>query len=164
MIGAVEPFLDINAVYQAAKDRRHGTRWIERYLQIPWSDTDKGMAGTHCWGLIRCIYRNEIGIELPAYGDWSIERRLTIEAQIEKQRLMWQPVGVVDRGDIVWRLLPQAFDVVLFKTTKRNVLPDHVGMLIDDRTIINTDRSAGPHLIDIKEEAHRITEIRRYNG
>lgn len=41
-----------------------------KYLGIPYADHGRTKAGLDCWGLVRLIYRDELGIELPS---WSAE-------------------------------------------------------------------------------------------
>lgn len=41
--------------------------WVLKYMNIPFKEKGRDFDGCDCWGLIRLIYKNELGIELPNY-------------------------------------------------------------------------------------------------
>jgi len=43
--------------------------WWQRYLDgpVPYKSKGRDMSGCDCWGLLRLVYRDVLGIELPSY-------------------------------------------------------------------------------------------------
>ena len=130
------------------------THWSERYVGIPFADLGRGPAGCDCYGLVRHVYREELGIGLPDYlGYGSAEEHGEIAALIDgATRLpMWVPVEGT----------PVAFDVAVFR---RGRLQTHVGLIVRRGLMI--------HMVDedcAKIEgcatgpwAHRLTGVWRH--
>lgn len=42
---------------------------FERYLGVPYRDMGRSLAGCDCWGLLWLFYRDELGVDLPDYGE-----------------------------------------------------------------------------------------------
>ena len=41
--------------------------WANKYMIIPFVEKGRSFDGADCYGLVRLIYKNELGIELPDY-------------------------------------------------------------------------------------------------
>ncbi len=97
-------------------------RWAERYLQIPFCEKGRSRAGVDCYGLVRLIYQDQRGIELPSYD----EQYATTADRTEITALL--------RGELAsrWREIPLAeageFDGVIFRLYGQ---PTHVGLVLD---------------------------------
>jgi cell wall-associated NlpC family hydrolase len=130
-----------------------GEMWAQRYLRIPWSDEDRGENGTHCWGLVRLIYKRELGIILPAYGI-SPDNQDRVAARINSERGRWMPVPGSEC---------QAFDVAIFSMLGGRL--SHVGVFISGSRILQTLKKPGPHIIEAgSPQARRLVDVRRYRG
>lgn len=99
--------------------------WSDRYLGIPWSRDDRGAHGTHCWGLVRLVYAEQLDIELEDFG--AARSRLENAAIVADRRRRW-PWRIVDRAG--------PFDVVVFR---RGKVDDHIGIMIDARLMLHVD-------------------------
>lgn len=45
--------------------------WTNDYIKIPFGDKGRDRKSCDCWGLVRLIYRDRLGIELPELLDYS---------------------------------------------------------------------------------------------
>jgi cell wall-associated NlpC family hydrolase len=110
--------------------------WSAGYVGTVYSDKDNGAAGCHCWGLLRLVFRQEKGIELPDFETVSPDDVDEIAALIH---------GAVDLG--LWRRVdrPQAFDGALFRRGRHD---SHVGVMIDRRHMLHSDREAGAAIVE----------------
>lgn len=96
------------------------SHWTERFVGIPFADLGRDRSGCDCYGLVRLVYREELGISLPDYlGYASAEEHGEIAALIDgASRLpMWVPVEGT----------PVAFDIAVFR---RGRLQTHVGLIV----------------------------------
>lgn len=41
--------------------------WWRKYVGVPYKDFGRSTDGCDCWGLLRLVYAEEFGIELPSY-------------------------------------------------------------------------------------------------
>lgn len=100
---------------------------FDRYVGIPWAEQACGLAACNCWGLVRLIYRERRGIELPSYSDRiaSAADAAEIDALIADLRPDWDeiPAGA-----------ETAFDLVLLR---RGRFISHVGMAIEPGRLIH---------------------------
>ena len=85
--------------------------WSDKYTGIPYQDESSSFGGCDCWGLVRLVYQNELGIELPDYGRRPLESAVAYlrraKRLIEQESFRW-PRAVS----------PQPFDVVLVRNGK----------------------------------------------
>jgi cell wall-associated NlpC family hydrolase len=43
--------------------------WANTYIGLPYADHGRTRDGCDCWGLVRLVYRDRLGIELPSLAD-----------------------------------------------------------------------------------------------
>ena len=78
--------------------------WSNAYIGIPYQLHGRELDGLDCWGLLRAVYRNELGRELPSYAD-AYENTLDEEgltAAFRDVEGLWQPVSEPREFDAVW--------------------------------------------------------------
>lgn len=112
--------------------------WAEKYMGARFKDAGEHGPGLHCWGLVRLVYAQELGIELPSYGEIAADELIRIARQIERSTATasWREVG-----------RPQAFDVVLMTGPALPGMklrqPFHVGVMIDEKRLLHIERQTG---------------------
>lgn len=131
-----------------------------KYIQLRYVENDRtGAVGVDCWGLVRLIYQQELGIDLPLYSEVSTSNLLevlrtmnTASTQVNKP---WIELG--DGGRAC------CFDLVAMTVASGRRI-GHVGLMIDANNMIHADRGVG---VVIQEVTHplicnRIVQYYRY--
>ena len=104
----------------------HAVHWSADYIGAPWSARGRDHSGLDCWGLVRLVYLERLGRDLPDFeGYVSGHEKRDIDALIAGERA---------KGD--WREVDQAepFDIAVFRTGK---LATHLGVMIDARRMLH---------------------------
>lgn len=96
---------------------------IEKYIGIPYVAKARSETASDCWGLLCMFYKNELGIDLPAY---------TVEYDTETPEGFKQLAEVVATGclDSQWEKVTelQFGDVLLFRVQG---FPIHCGVFLE---------------------------------
>jgi probable lipoprotein NlpC len=103
--------------------------WWDKYIKIPFVEKGRDESGSDCWGLVRLIYKNELGIDLPSY-DWTYNNTLerkNIAAQIEENK---KHSWVISDN-------PKEFDVILLSVGGS---PMHVGVITKKNHMIHCSK------------------------
>jgi hypothetical protein len=102
--------------------------WTNDYIGIPYLSGGRDRAGSDCWGLVRLVYREQYGIDLPSYGeiDYDAANIAQTAGLIADHRDQWQDVQD-----------PCAGDVVLLRIEG---YPAHVGVMIDATRMLHVHR------------------------
>ena len=113
--------------------------WVREYQSIPFVDGGRGHDGCDCWGLIRLVYLEQLGIELPSYGEISAYQvNKKAEAFLAGSAVTdwWLPID----GD------PQSFDVVVMRAHGHREV-GHCGLVLPDGRILHTEEKTGPVIV-----------------
>lgn len=110
--------------------------WSAGYVGTPYVDHGRGADGCDCWGLVRLVLQQERQIDLPSYMEISPAEVREIASAID---------GEVAAG--AWQTVarPAAFDVAVFR---RGRFDSHVGIMIDNRHMLHSDKQAGRACIE----------------
>ncbi len=106
--------------------------WAAEYLNIPFVPKGRTRAGVDCYGLVRLIYAEQLGIELPSYT----EDYATIHDTIEIEALL--------RGETAtrWKEIPLVsatmFDGLIFRIVGH---PKHFGLITSAPQFIHAMRN-----------------------
>lgn len=95
-------------------------------MSIPFVEKGRDETGCDCWGLVRLIYKNELGIDLPDYLD-------VYEDTNDKAAIM----GTIEtEGDSLWEHpdTPNMYDVVL---VHMRGVPMHMGIITKPNHMIH---------------------------
>ncbi|MDD5249634.1 MAG: NlpC/P60 family protein [Rhodocyclaceae bacterium] len=93
------------------------SRWVFDYLGKPWENGAQGPNAYDCWGLVRAVYREQLGIALPVV-DVDAHKPLAVCRAFADARMHsgWTPV---DRQAL------QEFDAIELSLGEK---PHHVGI------------------------------------
>jgi len=120
---------------------------LKSYIGIPYKDKGRDREGLDCWGLLRLVYREQLGIELPSYADGYS----TAEDQADVARLILDVRDRVPPGDVrPWRPVEKekGGDAVLIRIAGE---PMHVGVVVKPGEMIHVMRG-----IDVSLERYHL--------
>lgn len=93
--------------------------WTDAYIDLPYKIDGRDREGVDCWGLVQLVYREILGIALPAKNGWHEEAGsdwAKIAAMMKEEAQRWEDV-----------FRPSEFDVILMR---RGPLACHVGLCV----------------------------------
>lgn len=127
--------------------------WPTRYVGAPFADGGRGPVAFDCWGLVRAIYADQLGHDLPTYGDISSADLIRVARAMAGGQDRW---AVVDD--------PQPFDVALMSSGRGGRAAVHVGVAVDPIRIIHTEKATGAVIVPVEHLSirGRILGWRRY--
>lgn len=106
---------------------------MKGYVGIPFVDGGRDRAGCDCWGLVRLVYADHAGIDLPAYGEVSSHELLAVTRSLQEgaRNEAWKRADAEPR---------RALDVVLMKRLdKPGSVPTHVGVMLDAKRVLHVE-------------------------
>jgi len=124
---------------------------------MPFLDHGRDINGCDCWGLVRLIYREQLKIELPSYGEISAHDLVRVSDEIKSG----------SEASEVWviPMHPGKYDVVIMRRYGMRDI-GHVGMLVNDRNLIHVEAKTDAVIvpIDHMRVKHRIAGYRRHRS
>ena len=127
------------------------THWSARYVGLPFGD---GPGQVTCWSLVRRVYAQEFGIDLPSYGEISsldllrVARAMADGAAGES----WAAVAEPKEGDIC-----------LMRSARGGSAIVHVGVMADARNLLHVEEAKAAVIVPLSHfsVATRIAGWRR---
>lgn len=120
------------------------------YVGVPFGT---GPGQDTCWSLVARVYREQLGVDLPAYGEVSATDLLRIaKAMDQGQQDGWVPVEA-----------PAAFDVCLMRGPQGRAAVVHVGVMVDAVRVLHVERASAAVVVSVAHfmVAQRIAGYRR---
>jgi len=110
--------------------------WCAKYIGIPFADHGAATTGCDCWGLVRMVYADVLGVALPDFAcDYaSASDRASVTKLLETERSGWVEVDA-----------PRPLDVILINIQGR---PWHVGVVASAKKMLHISRGADVILDD----------------
>ncbi|MFP1683331.1 C40 family peptidase [Alloalcanivorax sp. C16-1] len=107
---------------------------LSDFIGIPFRAGGRDRSGCDCWGLLRLIYRERLGLELPSFDGYQEPVSAQSSALIQANRGDWQLVASRADWD-VGRAVPGELDAVLFTVGGR---PNHIGVVVAPGQMIHS--------------------------
>jgi len=131
--------------------------WVADYIGIPFTEKGRDWSGCDCWGLVRLVYLEHYGIEMPLYLDGyeSTKDGESVSKVIhyaEKQFDKWEQVKTPVPGDfVVCRIQDR---------------PWHVGLIVAPGIMLHSEIGIESTLAQINglRWKNRIEGYYRYHG
>ncbi len=127
--------------------------WWANYVGLPFEDGGRGPYSFDCWGLVREIYADRLGVALPSYGEISAR---------DLARIARTMGGAKDDG---WQAInvPRALDVVLMRSGRGGSCVVHVGVMVDGRRVLHVEAAAATAVVPLTHisVAGRVMGFRR---
>jgi cell wall-associated NlpC family hydrolase len=127
--------------------------WSARYVGLPFG---MGHGEVTCWSLVAMVYRDRLGVELPAYGEISARDLVRIARTMEARKDDgWCEVAV-----------PAAFDVCLMRSPRGGSAVCHVGVMVDGGRVLHVEEATAAVVVPVRHAsiAGRILGFRRQAG
>lgn len=127
---------------------------FDRFIGIPYLDRGRSIVGVDCYGLVRLVYRELRGIELPSH----VDRYVTAADQAAISSLIageLDPWEAIDKGSEI------AFDAVLIR---EGAHPSHIGMVVTPGLMLHVARGETSRIERYRAGAicHRVVGFFRY--
>jgi len=99
--------------------------WANKYIGIPYELNGRDKNKCDCYGLVRLIYKEVFGINLPSYSnEYTIESKNKDLTEIyNDNKVDWIEVTVPQAGDVVYLVI--------------GGYPKHVGVVVGDKLFIH---------------------------
>jgi cell wall-associated NlpC family hydrolase len=105
--------------------------WWNNYLYIPFQDKGRSEKGSDCYGLVRLIYKNELGIDLPSFDNYESTKK---RDQVSKN------INDVKDSLFVTPEKPKPFDIIILRFCN---LPMHIGIVTKNNFMLHCSKDVG---------------------
>ena len=103
--------------------------WWNKYVGIPFAEKGRTAQGVDCWGLVRLVYEQELGIVLPSY--------IEAYSSTQDKEVLAEVIAKESASRWVEKTDPQPFDVLVLRVEG---LPYHVGLYTHGGKFIHCER------------------------
>lgn len=112
-------------------------RWADAYAGLRFADGGRERPAVDCWGLVRLVYRERCGIDLPSYADISARDLMSVAIRVTAQSAHEPWIKAPE---------PRAFDVVVLAGRARiggrlRAALTHVGVMVDDSHVLHVEEA-----------------------
>ena len=115
------------------------TEWWSNYIGLPFEDGGRGPYHYDCWGLLRAVYMDRLGIALPSYGEISARDLVRVARAMDAGKDDgWLPVNE-----------PQALDVALMRSGSGGRLVVHVGVMVDTQRLLHVEQATAAAVVPV---------------
>ncbi|SDY55577.1 C40 family peptidase [Citreimonas salinaria] len=112
------------------------------YVGLPHRDHGRDRNGVDCWGLLRLVYAEQLGIDLPSYADRYADtaERAALDALLSDPdcRAPWAPVAAA-----------RPFDALLFRAGR---YAQHVAVAVDARHMLHVHARTASVIVPVADQ------------
>lgn len=112
-----------------------------RYVGLPFVDKGRDWAGIDCWGLLRLVYAETFGLDLPSFADGYA----TTADRVAVAALIGRSVGRATPWQTVASGAERPGDGILIREGGE---PRHVGIVVRPGRMLHATREAGAAVIE----------------
>lgn len=102
--------------------------WTDNYIGLPFIPDGRSRDGLDCWGLVKLVYEEQLGIILPSYDgvfkEDNIKNLRVVSDLMDKEREKWIRVEK-----------PTEFDVLMMRIQGRVI--SHVGIYLNKNKMLH---------------------------
>lgn len=128
---------------------------LAEYVGVPFVEHGRDGAGVDCWGLVRLVYAEKLGIALPDMSDGyaSTSDKETLQRLVTQGKSDWHQIDA--------RAL-SAYDVVLLS----NLGVPHIGLFAGEGLLLHVEPNSGTVLERLTDPriARRVREFYRHEA
>lgn len=118
--------------------------WVNNFIRIPFQSKGRSHEGADCWGLVRIVYDEMCGIDLPSLDTYDHTKdRQNMGKTIHVESTKWISIN---KGS------EKPFDVIVFKMVG---IPAHVGVVVGNGYMIHCQEAVGTCVEDYNSEKWR---------
>lgn len=131
-------------------------KWIAKYQNIPFVKQGWDFTGVHCWGLVHLIYKHELKVNLPTYGEISATDLRNVSKKITDGHNG-------DKWSVVERDKLKPFDVIVMKFAGSKRI-GHCGLYVGDGRVMHCEAATDVAIVPFSHHTvkNRIAAFRRY--
>lgn len=120
--------------------------WVRDYVGIPFVFGGSDHDGCDCWGLVRLIYREQLGVTLDRYSDINPRDMRRVARAVTEQA----------SSNVIWSEIdtPAEFDVVAMRIGAGSLLA-HVGIAVSERQFLHVENAAAASIVSFRDPMYR---------
>jgi len=119
---------------------------IDKYIGVPFEDRGESLNGADCYGIIRLIYRNELGIEIPSFHSSCHSTKAIFSDYIKQISQYWQ----LSKEPNLYDVIAMAHDPIHPRVVQ------HFGVYLGNGKMLHTLESIGTHIVNIDDMSYFI--------
>lgn len=113
--------------------------WWADYIGLPFHDGGRGPLAYDCWGLVRRVYADRLGVDLPIYGEISARDLARVARAMDAgQGNGWQAVQAA-----------APLDVVGMRSGSGGQRVVHVGVMVDAQRLLHVEAASAAVVVPV---------------
>lgn len=117
--------------------------WVADYIGIPFADRGRDRKGCDCYGLVRLVLKDRVGVTIPEYGDPCTAELRAAAIRSGRGGRPWSPVAKGEEREFDIAALT---DVYLDSRGVFQSAPLHVGIVVAPSLLLHTRRDTASRL------------------